>query len=111
MKQHDDGVMMRDDLEHQRAVEIARSHIQQQLAKIAAIAPGHEITVETYPGRRDRYVAKAIAPTAAPYLLMTDDANELYIELASPPHTGQMIALPSGQPYAPGTRPSSDEAR
>ena len=104
MAQHDEGKDVGADLEHQRAAEISRRRIRQQLAEIAQIAPRHEISVESYPGRRDRYVAKAIMLGATPYLLMTDDPNELYIELAStrgPARPGPRASL-----AAPGHGPS-----
>jgi hypothetical protein len=98
---HDDGADLRADLEHQRAVATSRQRIRRQLAEIAQIAPRHEITVESYPGRRDRYVAKAITPGATPYLLITDDPNELYIELASPPGVRARKAVPGSASTRP----------
>ena len=87
MAQHDNDARARADLEHQRAVAIAQQRIRQQLAEVAEMAPGHQITVESWPGRGDRYVAKASVANARPYLLITDDLNELYLELARPPRS------------------------
>jgi hypothetical protein len=57
---------MRDDLEHDQAVLLARRRTRQQLNAIAAQCPGHKITVETYPDRKDRYVAQAVIASAKP---------------------------------------------
>jgi hypothetical protein len=74
-----DGV--RTDLEQDQAVLLARRKARQQLDTIAAQCPGHRITVETYPGRKDRYVAQAVTASAKPYLLITSDLKELFNEL------------------------------
>jgi hypothetical protein len=74
-----DGV--RTDLEQDQAVLLARRKARQQLDAIAAQCPGHRITVETYPGRKDRYVAQAVTASARPYLLITSDLKELFNEL------------------------------
>jgi hypothetical protein len=66
-------------------VRLAQRRIRDQVAALAARAPGHRLTVETYPGRRDRYVARAITPTARPYLVVTDDLSELSSALDLPP--------------------------
>jgi hypothetical protein len=55
-----------------------------QLAAIAAQAPGYLITTEHYPGRRERFVAKAISPVVHPHLVMTDDLDELFVGLLGP---------------------------
>ena len=77
-----DGV--RGDLEQDQAVLLARRRARQQLDTIAAQCPGHRITVEIYPGRKDRYVAHAVTASAQPYLLITPDLNELLNELGGP---------------------------
>jgi hypothetical protein len=63
----------------------ARSAQRRMLDQVAARAPGHRLTVEAWPGRRDRFVARAITPTARPYLVVTDDLNELSSALDLPP--------------------------
>ena len=35
-------------------------------------------------GRRERFAAKAISPVAHPHLVMTDDLDDLFIELLGP---------------------------
>ncbi len=75
---------LRDLLEHERARLFAARRVGEQLAAIAARAPGYLITTEYYPGRRERFVAKAISPVVHPHLVMTDDLDELFIELPGP---------------------------
>ena len=75
---------LRDLLEHERARLFAARCIREQLAAIAAQAPGYLIMTEHYPGRRERFVAKAISPVVHPHLVMTDDLDELFIELLGP---------------------------
>ncbi len=75
---------LRDLLEHERARLFAARRVGEQLAAIAAQAPGYLITTEYYPGRRERFVAKAISPVVHPHLVMTDDLDELFIELPGP---------------------------
>jgi hypothetical protein len=65
-------------------VRLVQRQILDQVAALAARAPGHRLTVETYPGRADRYVARAITPTARPYLVITDDLSELSSALDLP---------------------------
>jgi hypothetical protein len=76
---------LRDLLERERARLFAARRVREQLAAIAAQAPGYLITTEYYPGRRERFVAKAISPVMHPHLVMTDDLDELLIELPGPP--------------------------
>ena len=64
-------------------VRLAQRQILERVAVLAAQAPGHRLTVETVPGRGERFVARAITPAARPYLLITDDLDELYTELAA----------------------------
>jgi hypothetical protein len=64
-------------------VRLAQRQILAQIAALAAQAPGHRLTVETVPGRGERFVARAITPAARPYLIITDDLDELYTELAA----------------------------
>ncbi|HUY50676.1 MAG TPA: hypothetical protein VMV92_34045 [Streptosporangiaceae bacterium] len=95
-----DGI--RDDLEHDRGALLARRATRRQLDAIAAQCPGHQITVEIYPGRKDRYVAQAVTASAKPYLLITTDLNELSAELSGPgEHPGVVPPLPR---RTPGTR-------
>jgi hypothetical protein len=61
----------------------------EQIAALAAQAPGHRLTIETLPGRGDRFVARARTPTARPWLVVTDDLNELRTELALPAATNR----------------------
>ncbi len=80
---HKDSVL-RDMLEHERARLFAARRVREQLAVIAAQAPGYLITREYYPGRHERFVAKAVSPKVHPHLVMTDDLDELFIELLGP---------------------------
>ena len=75
------GGGLRGEPEHDQAVSLARHRARRQLDAIAAQCPGHTITVETYPGREDRYVARAVTASARPYLLITTDLDELATEL------------------------------
>jgi hypothetical protein len=72
---------IRGELGHDQAVLLARRRARKQLDAIAAQCPGHTITVETYPGREDRYVARAVTASARPYLLITTDLDELSTEV------------------------------
>jgi hypothetical protein len=94
------GDDMRNGLEPDQPVLLARRRARQQLDTIAAQCPGHKITVEIYPGRRDRYVAQADTRTARPYLLITTDLNELSAELCGPAEHSKVTPLP---PRAHGT--------
>lgn len=71
----------RDLLEHERARQFAARRVREQLAALAAQAPGFLITTEHYPGRSERFVAKAVSTVVHPRLVMTDDLDELFIEL------------------------------
>jgi hypothetical protein len=64
-------------------VRLAQGQILDQVAALAAQAPGHRLTVETIPGRGERFVARAVAPGAQPYLVITDDLTELCAELGA----------------------------
>lgn len=99
------GEGMRDDLEQDQAVLLARHRAQQQLNAIAAQCPGHNITVEIYPGRQDRYVAQAITTTARPYLLITPDLSELSAELCGTGERLQVTRLPRRVPGTSWTPP------
>jgi hypothetical protein len=63
--------------------------LREQVAALAAQAPGHRLTIETLPGRGERFVARATAPTARPWLVVTDDLDELCTELAIPAATSR----------------------
>ena len=76
---------LRDLLEREGARLFAARRVREQLAAIAARAPGYLITTEYYPGRRERFVAKAISPDMHPHLVMTDDLDELLSEVPGPP--------------------------
>jgi hypothetical protein len=101
-----DGI--RDDLEHDQAVLLARRRARQQLDAIATQCPGHTITVETYPGRQDRYVAHAVTTSARPYLLITTDLNELSAGLCGPGEHPQTAPLPRRAPGTSWAPPRSD---
>ena len=77
---HEDNAL-RGLLEHERARLFAARRAREQLGAITAQAPGYLITTERSPGRRERFVAKAISPVVHPHLVMTDDLDELFIEL------------------------------
>jgi hypothetical protein len=94
------GNGMRDDLERDQAVLLARRRARQQLDAIEALCPDYKITVEIYPGRKDRYVAQAVTASARPYLLITSDLNELSTELCGPGEHSEVNRLPR---RAPGT--------
>jgi hypothetical protein len=64
-------------------LRLAQGQILERVAALAAQAPGHRLTVETVPGRGERFVARAITPAAHPYLMITDDLDELSTELAA----------------------------
>jgi hypothetical protein len=96
---------MRDGLEHDQAVLLARRRTRQQLNAIAAQCPGHRITVETYPDRKDRYVAQAVIASAKPYLLITTDLNELSTELSAPLEPPEVTQLPRRTPGTSWTPP------
>jgi hypothetical protein len=85
MAHHGDKHGMRHDLEYQHPGLDSHRAQEQALAKIAELAPDHRITIENYPGRGQRFVAKATAPAATPYLLITADLSELQTALAIPP--------------------------
>ena len=104
MEERTGGDGMCGDLEHDQVVLLARRRARQQLDAIAAQCPGHTITVETYPGRKDRYVAHAVTASARPYLLITADLNELSTELIGPGEHAQATPLPH---RVPGTSWSS----
>jgi hypothetical protein len=96
---------LRDLLEHERARRFAARRVREQLAAIAAQAPGYLITTEHYPGRRERFVAKATSPVAHPNLVMTDDLDELFVELLGRPGSAQIISF-----TAPTAKGGDDEA-
>ena len=77
------------------AVQLARRRRLEQIATLVAQAPGHQLSVETWPGRGERFVAQAITLTARPYLVVTDDLDELCAELACSPATAG-TSSPSG---------------
>jgi hypothetical protein len=85
---------LRGELEHDQAVSLDRRRARRQLDAIAAQCPGHTITVETYPGREDRYVARAIIASARPYLLITTDLDELSTELGGQGEHSRATPLP-----------------
>ncbi len=58
--------------------------------------PGHQLSVETWPGRGDRFVAQAVTPAARPYLVVTDDFAELSAELSCPAAAGTSPAAAAG---------------
>jgi hypothetical protein len=80
-------------LEQDRARLSAARRVPAQLAAIAAQAPGYLITMERHPGRRERFVAKAVSPMVHPHLVMTDDLDELLIELLGPPGSARIISF------------------
>lgn len=90
---HNDRIL-RDLLEHERARQCAARRVREQLAVIAAQAPGHLITTKYYPGRRERFVAKAVSPMVHPHLVVTDDLDELFIELLGPAGSARLISMP-----------------
>jgi D-tyrosyl-tRNA(Tyr) deacylase len=94
MAEQTDGDGLRGDLEHDQAVLLARRRAREQLEALAAHCPGHKLTVETYPGREDRYVAQAVTGSARPYLLITTDLSELCTELCGPGQHPWLTALP-----------------
>lgn len=81
---------------------MADQSVRELLNAIAEQCPGHTITVESFPGRKDRYVARAITTAARPYLLVTADLDELRTELCGPPRT---TALPRRVPGTAWTPP------
>lgn len=94
------GKATHDDLEPDQVVLLARRRARRQLDTLAAQCPGHKFTVETYPGREDRYVAQAVTASTRPYLLITADLDELFTELRGPDEHPQLTPLPR---RAPGT--------
>ncbi len=94
MAEQTDGDGLRGDLERDQAVLLARRRAQKQLNALAAHCPGHTITVETYPGREDRYVAQAVTGSARPYLVITTDLSELLTELCGPGEHPWLTPLP-----------------
>jgi D-tyrosyl-tRNA(Tyr) deacylase len=98
MAEQTDGDGTRGELEHDQAVSLARRRARKQLDALAAHCPGHQITVETYPGREDRYVARAMTGSARPYLLITTDLSELCAELCGPGRRPWLTALPQRTP-------------
>ena len=64
---------------------------------LAAQAPDHRISLESYPGRPDRFVAQAIRPDAHPYLVVTANADELAAALGGTPGSGPAV---TGAPAA-----------
>jgi hypothetical protein len=96
---------LRDLLEHERARLFEARRVGEQLAAIAAQAPGYLITTEYYPGRRERFIAKAISPVVHPHLVMTDDLDELFIELLGPAESARIISF-----TAPTAAGGDDEA-
>ena len=92
----DGGV--RGELEHDQSVLLARRRAREQLDAIAAQCPGHTITVETYPGREDRYVAHAVTASARPYLVITTDLDELGATLSGPGEHASATLLPRHAP-------------
>lgn len=64
-------------------VRLAQRQMLDRIAALAAQAPGHRLTVETVPGRGERFVARAITPAAHPHLIITDDIDELSAELSA----------------------------
>ena len=96
------GGGLRGELEHDQAVSLARHRARKQLDAIAAQCPGHTITVETYPGREDRYVARAVTASARPYLLITTDLEELAAELCGPGERSPATPLPRRAPECRG---------
>ena len=83
----------RDLLEHERARLFAARRVREQSAAIAAQAPGYLITTEHYPGRRERFVAKAISSVVHPHLVMTDDLDELFVELLGPAWSARITSF------------------
>ena len=83
-----------DALAQDRLPEPRRGENQKQLNALAAHCPGHTITVETYPGREDRYVAQAVTGSARPYLVITTDLSELLTELCGPGEHPWLTRLP-----------------
>lgn len=72
-------------LVHEPSGSLAQRRIREQIAALAAQAPGHAITVEDWiPGRPARFVAKATTSQARPYLVITADLDELRRELTGP---------------------------
>jgi hypothetical protein len=98
---------MRGDLEHGQPVLLARRRARKRLDIIAAQCPGHKITVEMYPGREDRYVARALTRSARPYLLVTTDLDELSAELRGPAGHPGVTPLPRRTPGTSWTPPRS----
>jgi hypothetical protein len=94
-----------DDLEHEQAVLLAKRRARRQLDVIAAHCPGHKITIEIYPGRKDRYVAQAVTTSARPYLLITTDLSELSAELCGPGEHPWLTSLPRRTPGTSWTPP------
>lgn len=83
--QHDTRNGSRADLEHSQAVLQAECRARKQLATLAPQWPDHLITAESYPGRGLRFVARARkGTTAAPWLVITDDLDELQANLPEP---------------------------
>jgi hypothetical protein len=80
---HNDSTL-RDLLEHERAEAVCGPARTRAVSGIAVQAPGHLITTEHYPGRRERFVAKAVSSMVHPHLVMTDDLDELFIDLVGP---------------------------
>jgi hypothetical protein len=90
---------------HDPAVLLAECRARRQLDFIAARCPGHTITVETHPGRQDRYVAHAVTAPARPYPLITTDLDELSTELCGRSEHPQVTPLPRSAPGTSWTPP------
>lgn len=100
------GEPVPDDAERDAAARLARARLLEQASALATRVPGHRLSVETWPGRGDRFVAQAITPAARPYLVVTDDFAELSAELSCPAAAGASPAAAAGiSPPAAGTRP------
>lgn len=74
---------------------MADQSVHELLSARAGQCPGYTITIESFPGRKDRYVTRAITASARPYLIVTADLDELRTELCGP---ARVPALPRRVP-------------
>lgn len=89
-------------LEHDAADLLAQRRRREQIAALITQVPGHAITVEDgIPGRPPRFVAKATARDAHPYLVITPDLDELRRELTGPPAPAPLPRRVPGTSWTP----------
>jgi hypothetical protein len=102
MDQHPNDAQLRGGLEHEPVGLLAQRRIREQIAALTAQAPGHAITVEDWiPARPPRFIAKATASDAHPYLVITADLDELRRELTGPPAPAPLPRRVPGTSWTP----------